>query len=128
MNTKYINACLRWLVNELYPFYNSKTLPAELMSKIEIFYCSVSRDFDWTHPRKEELQALGFLNWEETNPEQGVWFIPQWLFPAIPEGTILYDKNKVPFEFKQKIAETETMFGCLSYGVIINTEVIDEQL
>ena len=122
MTKSYINACLRWFVNECYPYYEKNSIPSQLKFKMDVFYDSLSKNFDWAHPTKEELTSLGFLNWEESGDDSGVWFIPQWMFPAIPDGCILYDQHKNSFEFKQDVADTDTMFGCLRYGVI----VIDE--
>ena len=116
MTKTYINACLRWLVNEVYPFYRDKNIPKQLRAKINTFYDVLNKNFDWTNPKKEELVALGFLNWEDT--DEGVWFIPQWLYPAIPDGIIVYDQYGSKFEFQHdKSKMDEVMFGCLNFGV-----------
>lgn len=125
MNNTYVNACLRWLVNELYPFYEKDKLPKEFVSKMNTFYSSVSKDFDWENPDKTTLKTLGFLNWEDESETDCVWFIPRWLYPAIPDGLILYDRKKQPFEFSHTQETDDVMFGCLPYGILVSTEVLD---
>lgn len=121
----YINSCFRWTINELMPFYQDGLLPQELSDKIKIFYSSISSAIDWYNPTKEELLQLGFINWEDhtTNDDtSGVWFIPRWLFPIIPEGIVLCSKNGSKFEFHSRTASKEVMFGCLTYGLLITGE------
>lgn len=122
MNTNYINSCFRWLINELFPYYNLKKLPNDLMLKMDTFYDSVNKTFDWYNPSKTDLLKLGFINWEDHSVDDctaGVWFIPCWLFPVIPEGMTLYDTSEKPFLFKKEEASKKTMYGCLTYGVKI---------
>lgn len=114
-NIRKINSCLRWLANELQPFYDNSDLPVMLSSKIDVFYDSITSIVDWDNLDTDVLLQLGFLNWEED--DCGVWFIPKWLYYAIPEGQIVYDKNNKPFEFHKNTSSKETMFGCLEYGV-----------
>lgn len=122
MNKNYVNSCLRWLANELVPFYNNGGLPKALMSKIDTFYTSVGDSFDWFNLSKEDVQRLGFLNWEDSDDNGGVWFIPSWLYPIIPEGMILYNKNGEKFEFTSQTAPREVMYGCLTFGVVLEEE------
>ena len=124
MNKHYVNSCLRWLANEIVPYFNSNELPEELMSKIATFYRSVSSAIDWLNLTKKDVQRLGFLNWndETDDSDDCVWFIPCWLFHAIPDGLRLYDKNGNAFIFKSDMAPLDAMFGCLTFGVKIKEE------
>lgn len=123
MNKHYVNSCLRWLANELVPYYNNNSLPDTLITKIETFYRSVSSAIDWFNLTKKDVQRLGFLNWEDPDVDQTpVWFIPSWLFHAIPEGIMLYDKNGDPFTFHSDAAPLDVMFGCLTFGVKVEEE------
>lgn len=124
MNKHYVNSCLRWLANEVVPYFNAKQLPDDLMSKIDTFYRSVSSAIDWFDLTKKDVQRLGFLNWED-DPEESsdsVWFIPSWLFHAIPEGLLLFDKNGEAFTFHSDSAPLDVMFGCLTFGVKIKED------
>lgn len=122
MNRIYINACLRWLAAEVYPHYRDKTIPKQLHTKINIFYDTISKNMNWNNPTKEELVSLGFMNWEDS--DDGVWFIPQWLYPAIPDGIIVYDKYKNSFEFQHdKRKMDDAVFGCLDFGLIIKEHI-----
>ena len=125
MNRHYINSCLRWLANELVPFYDANDLPEELMEKIDKFYKLLNNSVDWSNLTKKDLQRLGFLNWNEDN-DTGVWFIPHWLFFAIPEGMILWDKNEQPFKFFKSKAPTEVVFGCLPFGLMLSNNTEEE--
>ena len=117
MNKKYIHSCLRWLANEVFPYYTSKELPDALQEKIATFYRSVSSSIDWYNLTRKDVQCLGFLNWDDADCDDGVWFIPAWLFHAIPEGILLYDKNGNSFTFHSDMAPLDVMFGCLTFGV-----------
>ena len=118
MNRHYVNSCLRWLANEIVPFYNSKELPDQLIHKIDTFYRSVSSSIDWYNLTEKDVQRLGFLNWNDPDIDDNpVWFIPSWLFHAIPEGITLFDKNGQPFTFHSDMAPLDVMFGCLTFGV-----------
>ena len=124
MNTNYINACLRWLTNELFPYYLSRNLPEELLSKIDVFYSSISKTIDWYNLAKSDLLKLGFLNWDDESSNEctsATWFIPCWLFPLIPEGITLYDTSSKAFKFKSTEASTKSMYGCLTYGVKVTS-------
>ncbi len=122
MNKHYITSCLRWLANEIVPFYNNNELPEALKTKIDVFYKSVSNSIDWFNLEENDVQKLGFLNWDETPEEQGVWFIPTWLYHAIPEGMLVFDTKGQPFEFRSETAPKETMYGCLTFGVKLDQE------
>lgn len=127
INEPRINRYLQWLTNEFIMYHNDKTLPKDLCKKIDTFYQCLSNSIDWRCLTKEELYRLGFLNWgeDEQSIDSGVWFIPQWLFRTIPEGTQLYDKNGDPFIFHRADASKEIMYGCLTFGVKLNmTEII----
>ena len=118
MTTTYINACLRWLINEVYPFYKDKSIPKSLRIKMNSFYDVITKNFDWYNPTKEEVVALGFLNWEDS--DEGVWFIPRWLYPAIPDGITVYDQHKNSFEFQHDKSKMDNvMFGCLDFGLML---------
>lgn len=122
MNKNYINGCLRWLANELVPFYNSKTLPKSVMSKLNVFYESIEASIDWERFSRQDLLTLGFLNWEEHDtPDDlsGVWFIPHWLFPIIPDGMKVYTSDGESFFFDSETAPTEVLYGCLTFGIMI---------
>ena len=118
MNKRYMNSCYRWLLNELIPYYNNEDLPTELKQRVSKFYESIDTTIDWFNLSAEDMLFLGFLNWEE-QPTSGVWFIPAWMFPIIPEGIVLYDIDGVSFEFNSKTASKESMFGCLKYGIML---------
>lgn len=131
MNKNYINSCLRWLANEIIPFYSNEKLPSTLRNKVDTFYESVSNAIDWYNLTKTDMLHLGFLNWEEHEHEDdtsGVWFIPAWLFYAIPEGITLTDKNNNQFTFYRNTAPTEVMYGCLTFGVTIDSPIFDEDI
>ena len=119
-NRGYINRCLRWLVNELYPFYSNNNLPHELNDKMEVFYDSIKDALDWDGMTRKDLLRLGFMNWDADDDDcpSGVWFIPNWLFPAIPEGLTVYDANGRSCIFSSGTASTEIMYGCLTYGIL----------
>ena len=122
MNKNYINGCLRWLANELVSFYRTKTLPKAVMSKLNVFYESVEASIDWYRLSKQDLLTLGFLNWEEHETADdlyGVWFIPNWLFPVIPEGMTVYTSDGSSFLFNSEKAPTEVIYGCLTFGIIL---------
>lgn len=124
MNKHYVNRCLRWLANELVHYYNEESLPQPLTTKIETFYRSISGAIDWFNLTTKDVQELGFLNWEDNDAEdKPVWFIPSWLFHAIPEGIMLYDKNGEPFIFHANTAPLDVMFGCLTFGVKVGDDV-----
>ena len=118
MNNHFVNGCFKWLANELVPYYNSKDLLIELIGKVEKFYNSLDTTIDWFNLTPSEMSSLGFLNWEE-EPTKGIWFIPAWLFPIIPEGIVLYDIEGNSFEFCSKTSSKESMFGCLKYGIML---------
>ena len=124
MNKTYINGCLRWLANEVMPFYSSGQLPDALTEKVDTFYRAVSSSIDWFNLTSSDMRKLGFLNCAETEEEvnDSVWFIPQWLFPAIPEGILLYDKNNVSFVFHKATAPKDVFYGCLTFGILMNPE------
>ena len=124
MNKHYVNRCLRWLANELVPFYLNSDLPEELNLKIDSFYDCVSDSIDWYNMTLKDVQQLGFLNWEEDeeSAKNGIWFIPTWLFCTIPEGIQLVDKNGNKFEFHKTTAPTDVMYGCLTFGVLLDSE------
>lgn len=126
MNKNYINGCLRWLVNELFPYYNTNSLPENFETKMSKFYDQIRSTVDWYNLTIKDVQRLGFLNWED-DPTDGVWFIPAWLFYAIPEGMTVWDKNNIAFEFHQIDAPKEVMYGCLTFGVYI-AEFTDSDL
>lgn len=117
MNRNYINGCLRWLINELFPYYNTNSLPENFEYKMSKFYDYIKDTIDWYNLTIKDVQSLGFLNWEDDSTK-GVWFIPAWLFYAIPEGMTVWNKNNVPFEFHQSEASKEVMYGCLTFGVL----------
>ena len=121
MNKNYVNRCLKWLANEIVVFYNNNTLPEELNVKIDTFYDCIKKSIDWFSLTKKDVQRLGFLCWEEDDEsaDTGVWFIPNWLLPVIPEGLILYDKDGQPFEYHRVSAPDEVLYGCLTFGVKI---------
>lgn len=131
MNKHYINRCLRWLTNEITPFYIGDVLPEELHDKISTFYNCIRNSIDWFNLTKADVKNLGFLNWEEDEDSMaaGVWFIPTWLFPAIPEGFRVTDKDGKSFAFHALSASQESMYGYLTYGipdVCLEEEIINE--
>ena len=127
MNKHYVNRCLKWLANELVTFYLEEDLPEELSEKVDTFYDCIGKSIDWFSLTKKDVQRLGFLCWEEDDEsaDNGVWFIPNWLFPVIPDGIILFDKDGEPFEYHRATAPDEVMYGCLTFGVKI-CEVQDD--
>lgn len=118
MNRGYVNRCLRWLVNEMFPYYENESLPVELSEKIDAFYNSISASIDWYNMTRKDLLRLGFINWDDEEEQRGIWFIPHWLLPLIPEGLTVYDADKKPFEFSRKSCSKEVMYGCLTFGVL----------
>ena len=127
MNKNYINGCLRWLANELAPYYDSEDLPENLRLKMSKFYQELNSSIDWYNLTKRDVQRLGFLNWEDDD-STGVWFIPCWLLPAIPEGMTLYDKNECQFEYHKSTACKDIMYGCLTFGIVLPPETWEEDL
>ena len=124
MNNHYINSCFKWLANELIPYYNDKNLPVELQDKVTTFYQSLNKSIDWFNLDPKQMLSLGFLNWEE-EPNNGIWFIPAWLFPIIPDGMILYNVDGKKFEFNSKTSSKESMFGCLTYGIRLTDNSVE---
>ena len=118
MPKNYVNACLRWMMNELYPYYCNNSLPEHLRCKLDVFYDSIDRQFDWSNPTEEELHNLGFLNWAEDYTDS-VWFIPNWLTPVIPEGLTVWNQNNEPFTYLRHAHSREVNFGCLTFGIKI---------
>ena len=129
MNRGYINRCLRWLANELFPFYFEGELPKDLQQKVDIFYKSVEGCIDWYNMTKKDLLRMGFLNLDEDDePSQSLWFIPTWLFPVIPEGMTVYDAEKKPFAFFKSTAPTDVMYGCYTFGIFEHVGEGEEDL
>ena len=127
MNKHYVNRCLRWLANELAPMYLNDMLPPEADKKFETFYDCVSNAIDWYNLTKSDVLKLGFMSWEEDDEtsDKGTWFIPFWLFPAIPEGITLIDKDNNQFEFHKLTASRDVMYGCLTFGIKLNEQGSD---
>ena len=127
MNKHYVNRCLRWLANELAPYYLNDALPQEVDKKFETFYDCVGNAIDWYNLTKNDVIRLGFMSWEEDDEaaDKGVWFIPFWLFPAIPEGITLTDKDNNEFVFHKMTAPRDVMYGCLTFGITLGEEEND---
>lgn len=119
MNKHYITNCLKWLVNEMTPFYQQKQLPEEFDAKVSRFYSCISSYVDWENLTYQDAKRLGLMSWEEDDDlaKQGVWFIPMWLFPAIPDGTTMIDKDGNQFIFYAATVNKESMYGFLTFGV-----------
>lgn len=128
LNKNYINSCLRWLANELVPFYKTRSLPRGVMDKLDTFYSSVSKSLDWYNITEQDMLNLGFLNWGDNDEDSvNVWFIPNWLSPIIPEGLTVYNTQGTPFDFDPKTASTEVLYGCLTFGILAkNRGIIDD--
>lgn len=122
MNRGYVNRCLRWLANELFPFYFEGKLPKELEEKVDTFYKSLDSRMDWGGLTRKDLLRLGFLNLEEEEDvANSLWFIPTWLFPVIPEGMTVFDADKKPFAFFKSTAPQDVMYGCYTFGIFEQT-------
>ena len=128
MNKHYINNCLRWLINEMAPFYQQGQLPEEFNKKVTKFYECVKNAIDWENLTYKDVKRLGLISWEEDEDlaKDGVWFIPMWLYPAIPEGTPLFDKDGKVFNFCSNSANKDSMYGFLTFGVKIKEELTDD--
>lgn len=129
MNRGYVNRCLRWLANEMFPFYFDGELPKELEAKVDTFYKSIEGCIDWYNMTRKDLLRLGFLNLEEDEDvTNSLWLIPTWLFPVIPEGMTVYDADKKPFAFFKNSAPQDVMYGCYTFGIFEQTteEVTDD--
>lgn len=119
MNKNYVTRCFMWLTNELVSFYETQKLPEELVTKMSVFYDCIGKSIDWFNLTIKDVKQLGFLNWDEDDEsaEDGIWFIPNWLLPVIPEGVVLYDKDGVAFVYHSKNSPKQVMYGCLTFGV-----------
>lgn len=67
---------------------------------------------------KEELNMLGFMNWDNNTKFH---LIPLWIFPFVPDDMVLTSFNGVCCK-KSELKDLDTRFGCLAYGVMREVE------
>ena len=128
-NVEYSLRCLRWLANAVAKEYQEGNLSAELKTRTEKFYSSISPKFDWHEFTRDDLIRLGFMCYgseEELNYE--LWLIPLWLYPVIPEGLLLTDINHNMFTFRRNNAPYEIFYGCMTYGLRMPKVQIREEV
>ena len=72
-------------------------------------------DLDPSELISDELLDLDFGRWSE---ETNLMLIPLWIYPYVKDGINVEDINGEKFKLDKSKVDTDTRFGCLSFGVI----------
>lgn len=130
MNTKNVLYGMAWFVNRMSVATSQyELLPKEFESIKEGFYKYFKNNpeaINLNNITKKDAFALGFAPWNsETDPKDNyyvpnLYLIPHWFIPLIPEGYELTTISGKKIRWDSKTADTETRFGVLAYGIIIN--------
>lgn len=112
---------LTWLVNDMAHASTSD----RKSGRWEIFYNSLKKHLDVTKLTAAEARELRFMRWDDGSD---LYLFPLWLVPMIPEGTVVTSISGEEFHFHKAIADLDTRFGCVSFGLMIpeNTDTEDK--
>jgi hypothetical protein len=73
---------------------------------------------DFTELSEDELRDLGFSKWSEEELP-GVWLVPLYLYPCIPDGTELTSIFGEKAVKGTDEIDNDVRFGCLAYGITV---------
>lgn len=75
------------------------------------------QQYDFTSWTKEDLQAIGFMEWQNN-----IMLIPLYILPALPEGIELIDINDGKHILGTDRIDLDVRYNCIAYGIQLPTE------
>lgn len=81
------------------------------------FINEIEKHIDFDHITKDEALELGFVRWDESDPD--LYLIPLYLFPILPIGSRLRSILGETIIYNGSNVNNDNRFGCIAYGIEI---------
>ncbi len=119
---KQVEKCFTWLANYLsesifYDEWGDAFCRNNNIEVFETFYNEIGAVLDFTKITTEMADILQFQKWSN-----GMWLIPLYIVPLIPEGTELTGVDGSIVEYHPGEIDLAVQFGCIPYGIFINED------
>lgn len=112
---------LRHVVNsvaetESYSSWSDEFSRKETANALKVARDTISENVDFTKLSGEELGQFGFRKWSDEELP-GVYLIPLYLYPCIPDGTVLTCIDGKEYTKGVHDIDNDVRFGCIAYGI-----------
>lgn len=88
----------------------------ETSQALKVVRDKIIAEVDFTELAESELQELGFSKWSDEELP-GVYLIPLYLYPCIPDGTVLTCIDGKEYTKGVHAIDNDIRFGCIAYGI-----------
>ena len=114
---KQVEKCFTWLANYLsesifYDEWDDEFCRENNIGVFETFYNEIGAVLDFTKITNEMADILQFQKWNN-----GMWLIPLYMVPLIPEGTELTAIDGSIVQYHPGEIDLAVSFGCIPYGI-----------